>query len=49
MIYNAPYAVIETFLKMKSERGKKIELKVIGRNYNRYLHRSYGTRRERSL
>ena len=33
MIDNVPDAVKETYLKMKSEHGKKLELKVIGGNY----------------
>ena len=34
MIDNAPDAVKETYLRMKNEKGKKIELKVIGGNYD---------------
>ena len=37
MIDNAPDAVKETFLKMKSEQGKKLELKIIGGNYYLYV------------
>ena len=37
MIDNAPGAVKETYLKMKNEQGKKLELKVIGGNYYLYV------------
>ena len=37
MIDNAPDAVKETYLKMKNEQGKKLELKVIGGNYYLYV------------
>ena len=37
MIDNAPDAVKNTYLKMKSEQGKKLELKVIGGNYYLYV------------
>ena len=40
MIDNAPDAVKETYLKMKSEQGKKLELKVIGGNYYLYVAKS---------
>ena len=33
MIDNVPDAVKNTYLKMKNEQGKKLELKVIGGNY----------------
>ena len=37
MIDNVPDAVKETYLKMKNEQGKKLELKVIGGNYYLYV------------
>ena len=37
MIDNATDAVKNAYLKMKSEQGKKFELKVIGGNYYRYV------------
>ncbi|MCL4420520.1 MAG: hypothetical protein M1477_02385, partial [Candidatus Thermoplasmatota archaeon] len=37
MIDNAPDAVKSTYLKMKSEQGKKLELKIIGGNYYLYV------------
>ena len=37
LIDNAPDAVKETYRKMKSEQGKKLELKVIGGNYYLYV------------
>ncbi len=37
MIDNVPDAVKNTYLKMKSEQGKKLELKVIGGNYYLYV------------
>ena len=37
MIDNAPDAVKETYLKMKNEQGRKLELKVIGGNYYVYV------------
>ena len=37
MIDNVPDAVKETYLKMKGEQGKKLELKVIGGNYYLYV------------
>ena len=40
MIHSAPDAVKDTYLKMKSEQGKKLELKVIGGNY--YLYAAKG-------
>ena len=40
MIDNAPDAVKETYLKMKNEHGRKLELKVIGGNY--YLYTAKG-------
>jgi len=39
MIDNVPDAVKETYLKMKGEHGKKVELKVIGGNYYLYIAR----------
>lgn len=41
MIDNAPDAVKKTYLKMKGEQGKKLELKTIGGNY--YLYVAMGT------
>ena len=40
MIDNAPDAVKEIYFKMKNEKGKKIELKVIGGNY--YIYAASG-------
>ena len=37
MIDNVPDAVKETYFKMKNEHGKKLELKVIGKNYYLYV------------
>ncbi len=37
MIDSAPEAVRKTYLKMKGEHGKKLELKVIGGNYYLYV------------
>lgn len=37
MMDNAPDAVRETYLKMKSEQGRKLELKAIGGNYYLYV------------
>ena len=37
MIHSVPDAVKDTYLKMKSEQGKKLELKVIGGNYYLYV------------
>ena len=37
MIDSAPDAVKDTYLKMKGEQGKKLELKVIGGNYYLYV------------
>ena len=37
MIDNVPVAVRDTYLKMKSEHGKKLELKVIGGDYYLYI------------
>ena len=37
MIDSAPDAVKDTYLKMKREQGKKLELKVIGGNYYLYV------------
>ena len=37
MIDNAPDAVKVTYQKMKSEQGKKLELKIIGGNYYLYV------------
>ena len=37
MIDNAPDAVKITYQKMKSEQGKKLELKIIGGNYYLYV------------
>ena len=34
---DAPDAVKETYLKMKNEQGKKLELKIIGGNYYLYI------------
>ena len=39
MIDNVPDAVKETYFKMKNEHGKKLELKVIGKNYYLYVAR----------
>ncbi|MGP6207579.1 transposase [Cuniculiplasma sp. SKW3] len=39
MIDNAPEPVKKTYLKMKEEHGKKLELKVIGGNYYVYVAR----------
>jgi hypothetical protein len=39
MIDNAPDAVKKTYLKMKGEHGKKLELKIIGGNYYVYVAR----------
>ena len=39
MIDKVPDAVKETYLKMKGEHGKKVELKVIGGNYYLYIAR----------
>ena len=49
MIDNVPDAVKNTYLKMKSEQGKKLELKVIGETITCMLQRAYGTKRKRSL
>ena len=49
MIDNVLGAVKETYLKMKSEQGKKLELKVIGETITCMLQRAYGTKRKRSL
>ena len=34
---DAPDAIKETYLKMKNEQGKKLELKIIGGNYYLYI------------
>ena len=39
MIDNAPDAVKKTYLRMKREKGNKVELKVIGGNYYLYAAR----------
>lgn len=39
MIDNAPKVVEKTYLKMKGEHGKKVELKIIGGNYYLYIAR----------
>ena len=49
MIRKASEAVKKTYRKMKSEQGKKLELKVIGETITCMLQRAYGTRRKRSL
>ena len=39
MIDNAPDVIKKTYLKMKGEHGKKLELKIIGGNYYVYVAR----------
>ena len=47
MIDSAPDAVKETYLKMKSEQGKKLELKVIGGNYYLYVAKGVWDRKRK--
>ena len=49
MIDNVPDAVKETYLKMKSENGKKLELMVIAGNYYLYIANGIWGRKKRSL
>ena len=41
MIDNVLDSVKETYLKMRNEHGKKLELKVIGGNYYLYVAKEY--------
>ena len=47
MFDSTPDTVKETYLMMKREQGKKLELKVIGENIACMLQRSYGRKREK--
>ena len=47
MMDNAPDAVKETYLRMKSEHGKKLELKIIGGNYYLYVARGVWDRKKK--
>ena len=47
MIDNVPDAVKNTYLKMKSEQGKKLELKVIGGNYYLYVAKGIWDRKRK--
>ena len=47
MLDNSPAAVRETYLRMKNERGKKLELKIRGGKYYLYMAKGVWDRKKK--